>query len=268
LPTPAAAARPRGNFVAVNCAALQDTLLESTLFGHKRGAFTGADADSPGAWVSADNGTLFLDEIGELSQTAQAKLLRALENGEVTPVGAAQPVKSSARVVAATNVNLGSAVQEGRFRRDLYMRLNGYALTIPPLRQRRADILPLLDHFLRERSKAEATLSRAATERVLLYDYPGNVRELRHLAARLALYAIPALDERHLPDALFAGAPRPPLVPLFLEEQKDQPLPDVRALLVEHKGNVSAVAAAVGKDRKQVYRWIEALELRPEDFRE
>ncbi len=174
--------------VKVNCAALPETLLESELFGHVKGAFTGAVADRPGRFEAANGGTIFLDEIGDVSSGVQAKLLRVLQEREFERVGSSRTLKVDVRVIAATNQHLEMAVREKRFREDLYFRLNVVPILIPPLRERREDIPPLLDHFLRkyaaDNKRAIRGLTREARDALLKHDYPGNVRELENLIER------------------------------------------------------------------------------------
>ena len=167
-------------FLAVNCAALPPQLLESELFGHVRGAFTGADSDHRGLFVEAGNGTLFLDEIGELSPDLQAKLLRALNEREVRPVGGLKHVPVTARIIAATNQNLRQRLAEGTFRQDLFFRLAVFPIDIPPLRQRRGDILMLARHFLEQLASGHPGLAPETAHRLYTYAWPGNVRELKN----------------------------------------------------------------------------------------
>jgi len=178
-------ARP---LVKVNCAALPETLLESELFGHVKSAFTGAVADRAGRFEVAHGGTIFLDEIGDISPGVQAKLLRVLQEREFERVGSSRTLKVDVRVIAATNQDLEAAVREKRFREDLYFRLNVVSILIPPLRDRREDIPPLLDHFIRkyasENAKVTRGLTREARDALLKYDYPGNIRELENLVER------------------------------------------------------------------------------------
>jgi two-component system response regulator AtoC len=194
--------RSNGPFLKLNCAALSDTLLESELFGHERGAFTGAHAAKAGLLESTDGGSVFLDEIGELTQSTQAKLLRVLEERAVIRVGATKPRQINVRFVTATNRDLAQRVQSGHFRSDLYYRISGLVIRIPPLRQRRAEIEPLARHFLREfcvRGNApEPHLSPAALGRLLAHDWPGNVRELRNVMERATLVAGPVLEAEHI----------------------------------------------------------------------
>ncbi len=173
-------------FIAVNCAAIPQDLLESELFGHVKGSFTGAANDRAGAFRDAGNGTLFLDEIGDMPLAMQAKILRALQDQTVTPVGG-KPVRSLARVIAATHRDLSKLVASGQFREDLYYRLNVLPIAIPPLRERRSDITPLAEHFLAlsgSVGRSHKRLSPAATDKLCTYHWPGNVRELRNVIER------------------------------------------------------------------------------------
>jgi len=180
--------RAKGPFIKVNCAALPETLLESELFGHVKGAFTGAIQDKAGRFEAAHGGTIFLDEIGDISPAIQAKLLRVLQDREFERVGSNRTLRVDVRILAATNQDLEAAVRNRRFREDLYYRLNVVPIYIPPLRERRQDIPPLIDHFLRKFSKENHKriqgLTREARDALLKYDYPGNVRELENLIER------------------------------------------------------------------------------------
>ncbi len=187
-------ARPSGPFLAVNCAALPENLVESELFGHERGAFTGADRTRKGAFESATGGTLFLDEIGEMPAAAQAKLLRVLEGGRLTRVGGTREIETDARVVAATNRDLNAEVGAGRFREDLLYRLNVHVIAVPPLRDRRDDVPPLVDHFLRATARRfggrPKEIAPAALERLAAHDWQrNNVRELRNTVERMVIAA-------------------------------------------------------------------------------
>ena len=179
-------ARADRPFVAINCSAIPKELLESELFGHVRGAFTGATGDRPGCFRAADRGVLLLDEIGDMALGVQAKILRVLQEGEVTPLGSHKTVKVDVRVVAATHRDLAAAVRDGSFREDLYYRLDVLSIRVPPLRERLADIIPLAEHFLRLAAAPEApkVLSSAAAQQLLRHTWPGNVRELRNLMER------------------------------------------------------------------------------------
>ena len=200
--------RHSGPFVSINCGAIPRDLLESNLFGHVKGSFTGAVKDSPGLFQVAEGGTFFLDEVGEMPLATQVKLLRALQEREIIPVGGTQPVKIDCRLVAATNVDLEREVAEGRFRADLFFRLNVIPLRMPALRQRRDDIPLLVDHFLKRHAKGGTvkTVSKEAMELLLKYDWPGNVRELENVMERAMI-----LDEggvitaEDLPDKIRFG---------------------------------------------------------------
>jgi DNA-binding NtrC family response regulator len=257
----------RGRVVAVNCAALPATLVESVLFGYRKGAYTGATADQDGAFVQANGGTLFLDEIGDLAIEAQPKLLRALENGEVTPIGATQALAVDVRVVAATHVPLDAALEDGRFRRDLYARLAGVVVRTPALADRREDIPMLFDAFLGEGSARP--MSADFVESLLAYGWPFNVRELKKLAERLVvLHGAASLWERGMLDDEMrqAAVAAPEEIPVLQSSThgtappppKDGPPPreELIALLEQCDGNVSRVAELVQRNRKQVYRWM------------
>ncbi len=199
--------RAKKPFIKVNCAALPETLVESELFGHERGAFTGAESRKKGRFEMADSGTLFLDEIGELSPATQVKLLRVLQEREFERVGGSDAVRVDVRVIAATNRNLEKALDEGVFREDLYYRLNVFPIFIPPLRERRADILPLADHFAekyaREHGKTIKRISTSAIDQLACYQWPGNVRELENTIERAVLMAdTEVIHGHHLPPTL------------------------------------------------------------------
>ncbi|MCO5166701.1 MAG: sigma 54-interacting transcriptional regulator [Planctomycetes bacterium] len=197
--------RPDEPFLSENCAAIADTLLESELFGHRRGAFTGATADRKGLFHLAGRGTLFLDEVGDTSPSMQAKLLRVLQEGVARPVGgaAAQPV--ACRVIAATHRDLKALVGQGAFREDLYYRLDVLRIHVPPLRQRPEDIPPLLAHFLEAEGGGHIEVTPKALELLVGYSWPGNVRELENEARRLATLGEPKLTARHLSPDVAAG---------------------------------------------------------------
>lgn len=207
----AASSRANRPFMAVNCGALPESLLESTLFGHERGAFTGATSQVKGIFELAHKGTLFLDEIGEASQEIQVKLLRVLETGEVFRIGAEKPIYVDVRLLAATNKNLEDLVQQRAFREDLYYRLNVVTLEVPPLRQRKEDIPDLIEHFLAKYCfPAKPPLLTPEARRALVdYHWPGNIRELRNAIAQIAaLCDQPEIRVEHLPRRVFAKANR------------------------------------------------------------
>jgi transcriptional regulator with PAS, ATPase and Fis domain len=210
--------RAKGPLVSVNCAALTETLLESELFGHVRGAFTGAVRDKPGLFEVANHGTLFLDEAVEMAPTLQAKLLRALQEGEIRRVGGERTIKARPRIIAATNRDPRAAVAAGQLREDLYFRLGAFVISLPPLRDRREDIPPLVHEFLqaaKERLKKNvASVSPQAMTVLLNYAWPGNVRELEHAIERAVILArTPSLGVRDLPPEI-AGDGEPGKGPL------------------------------------------------------
>ncbi|MBI4701471.1 MAG: sigma 54-interacting transcriptional regulator [Deltaproteobacteria bacterium] len=263
-----AAYRPAGPFVPVNCSAIPDGLAEAALFGHCRGAFSGADRDQPGYFRDAEGGVLFLDEVGELPPNIQPKLLRALEDMHVIPVGTTRPVACDVRVVAATNRDLRTALPGGSFRGDLYARLAELTITTPALRERREDVLPILCRALGETAPA---LAPDLVDALLRHDWPFNVRELVKLASELRLRGsgLPALDldlVRHRlqpPATLESGGLRLAL-PAGAKPGKDE----LVALLRRHRGVVADVARATDRSRKQIYRWIEGYGIDLAAFRE
>jgi transcriptional regulator with PAS, ATPase and Fis domain len=180
-------------FVVQNCSAFNDNLLDSELFGHKKGAFTGAIADKQGLFEVADKGTFFLDEIGDMSPALQVKVLRVLQEGTLTPVGDTQTRTVDVRIIAATNRDLKKMVERGEFREDLYYRINVIQLTVPPLRDRKEDVLLLIDHFLRRNSKGrrlkQKKLTQGCLDRMMEYAWPGNIRELENEIERLVVLA-------------------------------------------------------------------------------
>jgi transcriptional regulator with PAS, ATPase and Fis domain len=267
-----------GPFVALNSAAIPRELLESTMFGHRRGAFTGALHDAVGHFARAHGGTLFLDEIGELPGELQPKLLRALETNEFTPLGAAAAESSDVRVVSATNADLSARIDAGTFRRDLYGRLAGYVIELPPLRARRGDIVALTERFL-----PGARLTADFLEPLLLAPWPMNVRELRMVLQRVEILAEghAVLTDAHSRAALgtmnaalaqrLGRAPRtaPLAEPEPLGEPAAQPpaREEMLSLLELHQGNIRKLALHYGKHRKQIYRWLARHALDAERFR-
>jgi DNA-binding NtrC family response regulator len=203
-------------FVAINCGALPETLLESELFGHTKGAFTGATTARPGLFRSAEGGTVFLDEIGEISQALQVRLLRAVQEHEVTPLGSSAPARFDARIICATNRDLEREVTEGRFREDLFYRLNVIELHLPPLRERREDIPLLTRHFIkrtaREQGQVEKTIEPAAMTALINYNWPGNVRELQNAIERAFTLSGESIDPDSLPPRVRAAAGTEPAV--------------------------------------------------------
>jgi len=261
-----------GPFVAVNCGALPATLVESELFGYRKGAFSGAMDDRPGLVRSSEKGTLLLDEIGDLPLLAQAPLLRVLQQEEVLPVGATHPVKVDLRVVASTHRDLEALVGEERFRSDLFARLSGFTLSLPPLRERREDFGLLIAALLRKLAGEAAdgvTFSPEAARALLLHRWPLNVRELEKcLSGAIVLARAGRIELEHLPTSLQTRQPSAGTTPPASKQEKERSRHDnLVALLRQHGGNVTAVARAMGKERTQVQRWLRRLGIDPISFR-
>jgi DNA-binding NtrC family response regulator len=254
--------RAREPFVGINCGAIADTLLESELFGHQRGSFTGAVSDHKGVFEQAGGGTVLLDEIGDTTAALQIRLLRVLEEGEVRPVGGSRSLRVGARVIAATNLPLEQAVADGRFRQDLYYRLSVIVIRVPPLRDRRADIPLLIGSFLEDactRAGQKKMLSTDALEALLRHTWPGNVRELRNTIERLVVSSHGSLIKAFELTDTVAAAPRVP---------PDQPFSDLPTLddlerryllhvLEAANGNRTRAAEILGVDRRTLYRMAE-----------
>jgi DNA-binding NtrC family response regulator len=243
--------RAHAPFVPVNCAALPESLLETELFGHEKGAFTGALNRRPGLFEAADRGVLFLDEIGEIPLPVQAKLLRAIETSEFFRVGSTRPVQVDIRVVTATNKDLRAESEKGAFREDLYYRLNGVTLTLPPLRARPGDVPLLAAHFL-ERAAGRKRLSRGAAEKLAAYAWPGNVRELQMVVQRAAVLSqgdVIEAGDLHLdpPRSWRADALGRHLTLAELERQY------IEEVLARHDGHRGQAAQALGIDPKTLY---------------
>jgi DNA-binding NtrC family response regulator len=243
----------RGNaFVSVNCAAMPDTLLESELFGYERGAFTGADAARDGKWKLADGGTLFLDEIGEMSPSAQAKILRVLDNREVCRLGGSKSQRVDVRVVAATNQEIERLVEERKFRADLYFRLNVARLHLPPLRERRSDIRLLVKHYVQQMNvkfrKKITGFDSEAMDKLENYNWPGNIRELKNLVEAAFI---------ELPDDCLDLAELPAAIRARLASMRDMPAEEREQLLgalLKTDWNVSQAAAQLQLSRMTLYR--------------
>lgn len=261
-------ARASAPFLAVNCAAIPESLIESELFGHTKGAFTGATTTRQGFFVAADGGTLFLDEVAELSPIAQAKLLRVLQEKTVQAVGADQPRTVDVRVIAATNKDLQGLAREGKFREDLFFRLHVLPIEMPPLRERDGDVVLLLRHFLAaaaEQSSAPAPrVTDAALDALRRYSWPGNVRELQNLAQRLVIFAdAGVIDTVDLPTVMrytTSPASPPPIgtfgaLPRTLREVE---LDHIRAVLESVGGNKTKAAELLGIDRKSLREKLKA----------
>ncbi len=250
-----------GAFLSINCGALPESLLESELFGHVKGSFTGAVRDKQGLFMAARGGTFFLDEIGEMSAATQVKLLRVLQEREAIPVGGTEAVPVDVRVVAATNRDLEEEIKRGRFRTDLYYRLNVIALHLPPLRERRDDLPLFVESFLKRvavsRREAPKRLSQAALEAVLAYDWPGNVRELENALERaVVLSRGEGIDVPYLPERILRRQPEP----LVAERSPQNPSLEVieRAyitwVLQAEGGNKTRAAEVLGIDPSTLYR--------------
>jgi transcriptional regulator with PAS, ATPase and Fis domain len=264
-------ARP-GSFVPVNCAGVPDTLLQDELFGHVRGAFSGAETARRGLVDEARRGTLFLDEIGDASLNLQGSMLRLLQDREVRAIGSDRTTTVDVRFVAATNAHLAEAVREGTFREDLYARLNRIVVRIPPLRERREDIMPLARHFAREFAGRRLRFDFSLGQALVLHDWPGNARSLQGIVERLVIeqegeevLAAPSW----LADELAMHARKG-------EKQKTEAAPapkreidgdELRALLKKHQGKVTAVASELGIGRNTLYRWLRKYNIDIEDYR-
>jgi sigma-54 dependent transcriptional regulator, acetoin dehydrogenase operon transcriptional activator AcoR len=259
-----------GEFVAVNCGALPSGLVEAQLFGHTKGAFSGATRDEVGFVRSADHGTLLLDEIGELPRTSQTALLRVLQEGEVVPVGSTRPVRVDARIVAASNRALAS--DDPSFRNDLYARLAGFTFAAPPLRERREDIGLLVADILRSRLGEERAgsirLAPEVADSLMRYDWPLNIRELEQaLCAAAVLAADGVLRARHLPATITVRRATTSFAHQVLSEDDMRLRDAVVAAMTEHRGNIAAVARSMGKAPAQVDRWLKRLRINRHPFR-
>ena len=263
--------RHAGAFVAVNCAAVPESLLESELFGHARGAFTDAKAARTGLFLQASGGTLFLDEIGEMPPAVQPKLLRALQERVIRPVGGDHEIPINVRLIAATNRDLEADVDEGRFREDLFYRINVVRIALPPLRARGSDILTLaqqaLTRFARAADKQVRSISGPAAEKLLAYDWPGNVRELQNAIERaVALTRFEELVVEDLPEKirdyksshLIVAAEDPELLPTMDEVERRY----VERVMQSVQGNKALAARILGFDRKTLYRKLERYGIR------
>ena len=253
-------------FVTVNCAAIPRDLVESEMFGHERGAFTGATERRLGRFELAHQGTLFLDEIGDLSAEAQAKLLRTLETGELQRLGAEGSQRVDVRIVAATNRRLEDAVADGDFREDLFFRLNVFPIRLPPLRERLEDLPALVTHLAeRVRPRQAPTFTPQALEALAGYTWPGNVRELANLVERLSILCGPTVDAGAVRDVLRGGAPPPP-APTALGRPLSEALDDyerglLRSALAQAHGNIAEAARLLQTDRANLYRRLRRLGL-------
>jgi len=268
----AASLRSSEPFVEVNCAAIPEELIESELFGHIKGSFTGASDDKVGKFQKADNGTLFLDEIGDMSLRTQAKVLRVLEEQRLEPVGSNQPVVVDVRVIAATNKKLEEQIARGLFREDLFYRLNVIPFNVPALRERAEDIPILAQHFLIEFSAAYGRkpkeLSEAALAILARYPWPGNVRELRNLIERLVIICPQSrIEPLHLPPEMFrgvSGLPAKPYATLH-EARSAYEREFILRKLEENQWNMTRTSSALGLERSHLYRKMKALGISTKD---
>jgi transcriptional regulator with GAF, ATPase, and Fis domain len=270
-----ASARSSGPFVAVNCAALPEQLLESELFGHERGAFTGAQQSKPGQIELAAGGVLFLDEVGEMSPAAQAKVLRVLQEREFQRLGGTRPIKANVRVIAATNRELRHALDRGDFRQDLYYRLQVFEIRLPPLRERAQDVLPLSEAFLEDIGhlfgRPVSGMTHEARAALLGYAWPGNVRELRNVLERAAIVSEGGLIAPEHLSVISSAAEHP--APDAARYHGDAPSTNVKAIerqlveqvLRECAGNKSQAARRLGLTRKQLYVRLRQYELRADE---
>src|SRR5581483_557051 len=252
-------ARVNQPFVAVDCASIAPSLLESELFGSMRGAFTGADRDRTGVFEAAHRGTVFLDEIGDIEPTFQVKLLRFLQEREIRPVGASKPKEVDVRVLAATNRDLQRMVDDGKFREDLWFRLNVVRIVMPPLHERRADI-PLLTRFFvnkyNGRYQRDAKLTESGVKALQDHTWPGNVRQLQHVIERLVILS-DRVEGASVREALTAMESREKPVDTLAEAEEDQ----IRRVLTATGGNKSKAAQILGIERKTLYRKLERMKL-------
>ncbi|HQB45201.1 MAG TPA: sigma 54-interacting transcriptional regulator [Polyangiaceae bacterium] len=277
-----------GPLRAVNCAAIPPNLIESELFGYKRGAFSGAERDKLGLIPAANHGTLLLDEIGDMPLEAQAKLLRVIQSGEIYPVGATTAQHVNVRFICATNRNLPNLVKEGRFRGDLLARLNEFSIELPPLRERKEEIFQLSRTLIARHGHADKQISFPFMLALLHYDWPYNVRELEACLRRaVAIADTPVLDPRHLPDCIReamvpygtrlapSSEPAPiavhepsPAAPASCRPRASAPSEQrMRELLAAHRGNVAAVGRELGKERMQIHRWMQRYGIVVDEYR-
>jgi len=255
-------------FVTINCGALPDTLLESELFGYKAGAFTDAKRDKPGRFALAEGGTIFLDEIGDISGSVQVKLLRVLQDKTYEPVGGVSSLKADVRIITATNKKLDQLVKEGKFREDLYYRINVMKLELPPLKDRKEDIPLLVEHFISRfnhlHNKNICCVTNEVTAALLAYDYPGNVRELENIIEHcFVLSEGEIIEAKHLPISIRPGSK--------LDETKESPPATIRQMeiilitqaLRRNKGNKTAAAKELGIDKSTLFRKLKAFDIKP-----
>lgn len=256
--------RASGKFVAVNCAALPETLLESELFGHEKGAFTGAEKQKKGRFELADGGTIFLDEIGDISQTTQVKLLRVLQSKEVTRLGSEETIQVDVRTLAATNRNLEDLIKQGAFRDDLYYRLNVFPIYLPPLRERREDIPELIAHFLKKNEQPEDKIDAATTRALMNYHWHGNIRELENIIERMIILSGDDKITADLLPSQFQGLTADtgslsidiPDEGISIDEVEKQL---INKAMKKAGGNKSNAAKLLGITRRKLYSMVERL---------
>jgi PAS domain S-box-containing protein len=258
-------------FIAVNCGALPDTLLESELFGYKAGAFTDAKKDKPGRFALADGGTIFLDEIGDVPASVQVRLLRVLQEKTYEPVGAVSSVAADVRVVTATNKILHQLVEQGKFRDDLYYRINVVKLELPPLRERKEDIPLLVDHFIARfnqlHNKNICCVTNGVNAALLAYDYPGNVRELENIIEHcFVLCEGEIIEERHLPTSVHPALPPGKVRVSETTTLQQMEIAFVTQALRRNKGNKAAAAKQLGIDKSTLFRKLKAFGIKPEAY--
>jgi DNA-binding NtrC family response regulator len=260
--------RSRQPFVTVNCSALTDSILESQLFGHERGSFTGAEKQTTGLIEEAHGGTLFLDEIGDASLKLQTSLLRVLQEGQVRRVGASEDRAVNVRVVAATNKPLDQAIKAGTFRSDLYYRLSVFPIPLPPLRERPSDLPLLIAHFLQRCNAADHSFDPAALDALQRYPWPGNVRELEHLVHRLVVLVDDSvIRPEHLPPQYRAAAPGAVSVGAFQESKHLFERQFFEDLLRRTHGSVAEAARLASLSRHHLHEKLHKLDLDPDQFR-
>jgi DNA-binding NtrC family response regulator len=256
------------NFVAVDCCTLQENLFESELFGHEKGAFTGAERQKKGLIEGAEGGTLFLDEIGEINSSGQAKLLRILETGQYRRLGGNKDLVANVRIVAATNRDLQAMVKEGAFRADLFFRLNAFTIKVPSLRQRRDDIPALVEHFLRNHNfstRVNKTLSSSAVRELIAYDWPGNVRELKNMIERAIILSgdRPKIRSEHFTFSQ-SGKGQETLIHLSFDHEptlEELEMEYLTLQLRKHSGRRAKVADILGVSERSIYRMIKRFQL-------
>ncbi len=261
--------RSKAPFVAINCAALPETLLESELFGYEKGAFTGAIKSTKGIFSRAHKGTIFLDEIGDMSLSVQAKFLRVLQEKKFYPLGSEHPIEVDVRIIVATNKDLWKEVERGNFRRDLFYRIHVIPIHLPPLRERREDIPLLVDHFIKKYSKKMSKkikkIDPKALKKLMLYDWPGNIRELENVVEyAIVMTESEIISEEHiiLPEDVDSK------VKTFKEAKAEFEKNYLRTVLKITRGNVSQAAALAGKYRADFYKLLRKYNLDPKSFKE